>query len=170
MKWYSYLFCIVLIFIGVFFGIKFYTEIKAESYINGSIDISNEFYQETFNYSSSSLNFYHDDYDVNDLYIYEIDLLKVENFNGLEKQYNVYLNDFILIDSVISAGTVDSRVVFEFIDTDGKLISSCDLNISINFLSNKTTLNISTIGKVNASFYEQYFNDNGIRLKVIEVL
>ena len=41
---------------------------------------------------------------------------------------------------------------------------------SIKFLSNKTQLILSTIGKESASFLEQYFNNNGIRLKVVEIL
>ena len=43
MKWYSYVICFVLILVGAFCGIQLYREVKAESYINGSIDISNKF-------------------------------------------------------------------------------------------------------------------------------
>ena len=46
-----YLFAFVIIVAGVFCGIELYKEVKAESYINGSIDISNQFSQESFNYS-----------------------------------------------------------------------------------------------------------------------
>ena len=53
MKWYTYLICFILIIVGVFCGIELYKEVKAESYVNGSIDISNKFSQESFNYSSS---------------------------------------------------------------------------------------------------------------------
>lgn len=35
-----YLLAFVLIVVGVFCGIRLYKEIKAESYVNGSIDIS----------------------------------------------------------------------------------------------------------------------------------
>ena len=63
MKWYTYLICFVLIVVGTFCGIQLYKEVKAESYINGSIDISNHFSQESFNYISSSVTFYNDIYD-----------------------------------------------------------------------------------------------------------
>ena len=62
MKWYTYLICFILIVVGVFCGIELYREVKAESYVNGSIDISNKFSQESFNYSSTSVVFYHDLY------------------------------------------------------------------------------------------------------------
>ena len=44
-----YLIAFVLIVVGVFCGIRLYKEIQSESYVNGSIDISNRFSQESFN-------------------------------------------------------------------------------------------------------------------------
>ena len=71
MKWYTYVICFVLIIVGVFSGMQFYRELKAESYVNGSIDITNRFSEETFNYSSTSLVFYHDLYDDTNTYTFE---------------------------------------------------------------------------------------------------
>ena len=101
MKWYTYLICFVLVIVGAFCGIQLYKEVKAESYINGSIDISNKFSQENLNYSSTSLVFYHDLYDDTDTYVFEQDLPKVENFNGQKKSYELWLNDFIILDAVL---------------------------------------------------------------------
>ena len=70
-----YLLCFVIIVAGVFCGIRLYKEVKAESYINGSIDISNRFSQESFNYSSTSVVFYHDLYDDTQTYTFEKELL-----------------------------------------------------------------------------------------------
>jgi len=170
MKWYIYLICFILIIVGTFCGIQFYKEVKAESYINGSIDISNQFSQESFKYSSTSVVFYHDLYDDTDTYSFEKELLKVENFNGEDKQYRVMLNDFVLINADIKAGSVYSLVSMDFYNTDGQLVNNAEMNVSIKFLSNKTTLTLSTIGQKNASYLEQYFADNGIRLKVLEIL
>ena len=170
MKWYTYLICFVLIIVGVFCGIELYKEVKADSYINGSIDISNQISQESFNYSSTSLVLYHDIYDETDTYSFEKELLKVDNFNGKDKNYQVVLNDYILIDSDINAGSVFSLFNMDFYDTDGNIICNSIMNISIKFLSNKTELVLSTTGKESASFLEQYFNNNGIRLKVVEIL
>ena len=170
MKWYSYLICFILVVVGVFCGIGLYKEVKAESYINGSIDISNKFSQESFNYSSTSVVFYHDLYDETDTYSFEKELLKVEDFNGKDKQYKVVLNDFVLINAEIKAGSIYSLVTMDFYNTDGKLVNNADMHLSIKFLSSKTTLTLSTTGQENASFLEQYFADNGIRLKVLEIL
>ena len=170
MKWYSYIICFVLILVGAFCGIELYKEIKAESYVNGSIDISNQFSQESFNYSSTSVVFYHDMYDDTNTYTFEIDLKRVESFNGLEKEYRVTLNDYILISADINAGSIFSDVAIDFYDTNGNIVCNSLMKVSIQFLSNKTQLTISTTGNTNASFLEQYFSDNGIRLKVIEIL
>lgn len=165
-----YLLAFVIIVVGVFCGIRLYKEIKAESYINGSIDISNRFTQESFNYSSTSAVFYHDLYDDTDTYTFEKDLLKVENFDGKKKTYQVVLNDYVLLNTEINAGSVFATVNMDFYDTNGNVINSTLMKVSVKFLSNKTTLTLATTGKENASFLEQYFADNGIRLRIIEIL
>ena len=165
-----YLAAFAVIVAGVFCGIRLFKEIKAESYINGSIDISNRFTQESFNYSSTSVVFYHDLYDETNTYTFEKDLLKVENFDGVKNRYQLVLNDYILLDTQISAGTVFSKLYIDFYDTSGEIVHSAYMDIAIKFLSNKTALSFSTVGNENASFLEQYFADNGIRLKVVELL
>ena len=165
-----YLLAFVIIVVAVFCGIRLYKEIKAESYINGSIDISNRFTQESFNYSSTSVVFYHDLYDDTDTYTFEKDLLKVENFDGKKKNYQVVLNDYVLLNTEINAGSVFATVNMDFYDTNGNVINSAVMKLSVKFLSNKTTLTLATTGNENASFLEQYFADNGIRLRIIEIL
>lgn len=169
MKWYTYLICFILVIVGAFCGIQLYKEVKAESYINGSIDISNKFSQENLNYSSTSLVFYHDLYDDTDTYSFEQDLLKVENFNGKKNTYELWLNDFIILDAEFNAGSVYSTVQLDFYNEYGSIIHSAKLNISVKYLSSKTELTLSTKGQESASFLEQYFTDNGIRLKIVEI-
>lgn len=172
MKWWQYAICFVLIVVGVFCGIRLVKEVTAESYINGSINIENKFSQESFNYSATSLVFYSDtynEYGAGDIYYFDQDLLKVDDFNGQEKIYQVKLNDFVLISVEINAGSVFANVDMDFYDTDGVLVESASMKISIKFLSNKTQLTIITTGQGSASFLSQYFADNGIRLRVIEI-
>ena len=165
-----YLLCFAIIVAAVFCGIELYKEIKAESYINGSIDISNRFSQESFNYSSTSVVFYHDLYDDTDTYSFEKELLKVDDFDGKEKTYRVVLNDYILLNCEINAGSVFATVNMDFYNTEGSIVNSAVMKISVKFLSGKTLLTLATTGNENASFLEQYFTDNGIRLQIIEIL
>lgn len=170
MKWYTYIICFLLIVLGVFCGIRFYEELKAESYINGSIDISNKFSQESFCYIADSVTFFHDIYDETDTHTFNKELLKVDDFNGKEKLYKIELNDFVIINADIKAGSVYAPITMDFYNTDGDIVCNGTLNISIKFLSGKTTLTLSTIGEEQKGFFEQYFTDNGIRLKVVEIL
>ena len=170
MKWYTYFICFILIIFGSFCGVQMYREIKTGSYVNGSIDVTNKFSQESFSYYNTSITFYHDIYDDTGKYTFEKELLPVEDFNGKSKQYQVVLNDYILIDSEISAGSVYVNKDIDFYDTNGNIVCDSNFELSIKFLSDKTLLTLTTYGEENASFLEQYFNDNGIRLKVIEIL
>ena len=170
MKWYSYIICFVLIVVGTFCGIQLFREIKAESYVNGSIDISNKFSQESFSYYNTSVVFYHDLYDDTNTYTFDKELLKVDDFNGTDKEYKIVMNDFVLTNCDIKAGSIYSDISMDFYNTDGDIVCSATMQMSIKFLSSKTQLTLITKGQTNASFFEQYFSDNGIRLKVIEIL
>ena len=154
----------------MFCSIELYKDVKAESYVNGSIDISNQFSQESFNYSSTSVVFYNDLYDDTHAYTFEKELLKVEDFNGKDKEYNLILNDYILLDAEFNSGSIFSTFLIDFYDTEGAIICNAEMKISIQFLSNKTQLTLTTVGEENSSFLEQYFSDNGIRLRVVEIL
>lgn len=165
-----YVLAFVIIVAAVFCGIQFYKEVRAESYVNGSIDISNRFSQESFNYSATSVVFYHDLYDETNTYTFEKDLLKVETFDGSKNTYQVLLNDFVLLNCEINSGSVFGAISIDFYDTQGNIVNSAVMNLSVKFLSNKTTLTLATTGKENASFLEQYFSDNGIRLKIKEII
>jgi hypothetical protein len=170
MKWYVYLICFVLVIAGTFCGIRLYALVTRESYINGSIDIENKFRMESFAYANTSVEFYHDIYDATDTYAYEIDLLRVDGFDGVRNNYQIVLNGYILTDTQITAGIVYAKACWDFYDTDGQIVCSSSLDISVKFLSDKTVLTLATAGGQNASFLTQYFKDNGIRLKVNQIL
>lgn len=116
------------------------------------------------------LSLFRERYDHTDTYTFEKDLLKTDDFDGVKRRYQLVLNDYILLDTQITAGTVFSTVYIDFYDTSGNIVCSAYMDISIKFLSNKTALSLVTVGNENASFLEQYFADNGIRLKVVELL
>jgi hypothetical protein len=170
MKWYVYLICLALVVAGAFCGIRLHALMTRESYINGSINIQNQFSTESFSYANTGVEFYRDIYDPTDVYAYEIDLLRVDDFDGLKNKYELVLNGYILTDTQITAGTVFAAAYLDFYDTDGEIVCSSFLNISIKFLSDKTTLTLTTAGGLNASFLTQYFRDNGIRLKMNQIL
>jgi hypothetical protein len=97
-------------------------------------------------------------------------LLKTDDFDGVKNKYQTVLNGYILTDTGIAAGSVFATAHVDFYDTDGAVVCSSSLDISVKFLSDKTTLTLSMTGGLNASFLTQYFKDNGIRLKINQIL
>lgn len=170
MKWYTYLICFILIVVGTFCGIRLYKELTAESYINGSIDLTEKFNRESFYYGSTEVTFYHDLYDTSETYVFEKNLTKVEDFNGEEKSYKVVINDYVLTDVEFSAGAIVANTKINFYDINGEVICKPNLQIIINFYNNKTKLILKTSGSADANYLEEYFSNNGICLEVIEIL
>ncbi len=152
---------------GLVCGIQLYKEVTSKSYINGQIDIQNQFVTQSFEYKSSSVTLAK----VGDsnIYTFEIDLTKVEDFNGVEKQYEVKMNDYILFNAVITSGSVSAEIEVDFYDTNNNKICTSELKILVEFLSNKTKLKLSTEGAEQAEFLMQYFSDYGFRLNIAEL-
>lgn len=156
----------LVIISGLICGVAFYKEVTAKSYVNGSINIQNQFSMESFKYGSNSVVFYQST--GTNTYTYSTDLLKVDDFNGEKKNYEVVVNDYKL-PATVSAGAVDTTLLLDFYSTSGELTCSSAMKINIKFLSDKTQLTFSVVGEKQAQFLEQYFKDNGIRLRINEI-
>ena len=168
MKWWSYIICCILVLFGTFFGIKLYQQATKESYVNGSIDISNQFYQETFSYASTSVAFYPTAN--GSTWDYSNELVKTNGFDGQLKKYKVVLNDYTLVTAEIKAGSVYATVRMDFYNTDGTIDCEGTMSIRVLFLSDSTELKLSCPNEKSANYFEQYFIANGIRLEIIEIL
>lgn len=156
----------LVIISGLICGVAFYKEVTAKSYVNGSINIQNQYSMESFQYNSNSVVFYQNS--GTNTYTYSTELLKVSDFNGEKKNYEVVVNDYIL-PATVSAGAVDTTLLLDFYSTSGELTCSSAMKINIKFLSDKTQLTFSVVGEKQAQFLEQYFKDNGIRLRINEI-
>lgn len=166
----AYVLGLVIIIGGVFAGMRLQKLLSAESYINGSLNNMNQFVVENFNYSASNINFY-DEFPNDEIPpTFEIDMPKVENFNGETLSYKITLNNYYLTETIFSAGAIYSIFYIDFNDTENETLQSCSMQIRIQYLNNRTNLKITTETQDEQAFLEQYFEDNGIRLKVIEVL
>ena len=166
-----YALAIVVLISGVFCGIGVFNEIKAESYIVGSINISNKFSQESFSYYTSSVVFYYDEYsETEDLYEFKIDLLPTEDFNGKEKNYETYINDFNLINATYDVGYVSFEMPIDFYSIENNVVCSAKVYGTIKFYNDRTSLALSVIGDQESQFITRYFEDNGLRIQVIEKL
>lgn len=155
-----------VILLGIYSTFGFITDLKAESYTIGNLELKNTYGQESFNYYTNTIVFNLD----NDTYICEQNLTKVNDFDGNKNTYNVVLNDYYLINSSISNGSIYSVVLMDFYNSDGSINCNGTLNISIKFYSDKTNLTITTNTQNEADYFEKYFQDYGFRLNVYQVV
>lgn len=154
----------LIIVIAVICSINFYRISSAESYINGSISVENKYSTQDFKYSTTDIVFVEED-----TYIYQIDLLKVQDFDGVNKNYSVYLNEYLLICD-INYGSIKTNFVADFYDENGnKLLNKANLEINVRFLNQRTELELKTETLEEAEFFEQFFSDYGFRLEVKEI-
>ncbi len=154
----------IVIAVGILSTIGLVKELKAESYVNGSIDIPTNT-EQILNYSATSLTLYDDPNDNLSIFSYSTTLPSA-TFDGSKYQYNVLLNEYQLIDTTIGAGYIYAVATMTFYNVSGDLECEATINISIQFLSNETRLQISVEGVEQSEYIEQYFGDNGIRLLV----
>lgn len=169
MKWWGYLICIALIISGVFCGIGLIKQIKAESYINGTLTDKNEFSQENFHYTTTQFTMYHDAYDETDTYYYDINLTPVEDFDGECNDYELYVNNYRLFDVTVNFGSINANMPLNFYDVYSEVMNASNIKINLSFYANKTNLNISVIGFESSKFVTSYFVNNGLNIFVKKI-
>lgn len=158
----------ILIAVGILSSISLIGELTKTSYINGSINIESLYSQENFKYVNSNIVFYQSE--ETEEYIFQVENLKVVDFNGLEKKYEVVLNNYELFNCEFAPGAIYCDLDMEFWDTDGTLSCSANLDITIEYLSDCTRLTLETNGVENATYLQSYFTDYGFNLQVTEIL
>lgn len=150
------------IFVGTFSGIALAKEMRAESYVRGSLNGINITSQQRFAYSTNNIVFYED----NGKFVYDTTLVKVEEFNGIENEYKVLLNNHEIINAQITAGNIVAQITLDFYDTAGNVLCSSNLSIQIEFFADKTTLQLITENNTQAQYLEAYVKNNGLCITI----
>lgn len=163
-----YILCFILILGGVFCSIKLYQQITKESYVNGSIDIENEFRKESFFYSGTAIAF--NPTGVGTYYEFSNELTPVDGIDLSKKDYTFYFMDYGVINAEMKGGQITAPITVNFYNSNGSLACAGQLTVKIEFLSNSTKLTLSCPNEKSATYFEQYFLDYGIRLKLVENL
>lgn len=162
-----YIVCVLVVVSGILGAIGLHQELEKKSYTNGQITLKNTFdLEDHFNWATNSIAFYHSDYDETNTFTYTVDLTKVSKFDGDYNNYDVYFNDYQIVNAVITSGAVVFDAPLSVKLTDGTISTTADLNINIQFLTDKTKLTLTTHGKQEASYLERYFNDCGFKVVV----
>lgn len=160
-----YIMAIAIICGGVYSGVNLYSKLTAQSYINGSITTQNVFELESFSYCSNAIDFYQN----GDEFSFTVDLPKVTDFNGLENEYELVVNDYIL-PCEVTAGSVTTTLTIEFYDSNNVLLSTASVRIQIAFNSDKTKLTLISDNFEESRYLAKYFQDNGLNVEVNEIM
>ena len=170
MKWYTYLICFILIFIGAFCGINLVKEVNSKSYINGTINDLYNSGSTVFYYGQTNVVFYDDPNDNSDELIFEVEVMKTANkFNAVVKEYYILMNNHLLYDYDVLHGGIVSSIPLSFKNPDGSTLCSIQGTLYINFYVKKTNIKIAVSNTVQASYLEDYFSNNGFTLSVVEI-
>ena len=162
-----YILAIAIILSGIFCGMNLYKDYFAESksYGNG-FNIDYEYSIEEFNYKNSSVTF--SESATTNEYLFETDLLKVNDFNALVYNYELVLNNYTLTAN-FSAGAVESVFTINFYDTSNNLLCAAEMNIYISFLANRTYFKLTCDTELEQQYLSEYFTNNGIVLYINQI-
>ncbi len=147
--WIQVIVCFLVILIGSVLGVYYYQEyISPESFTIGTI--SNGTYKELaikdylsddtvlFSQNINDVSFSIDEGTAT--YDYNFDATE---FNGLEKSYLIYVNNYIINDITTNAGTISGTYKINFQDVDNETLCSSNISISFTFRSLSSVLRVS---------------------------
>lgn len=167
MKWYHYIICFVLIFIGVFCTmelVKLFNVKSAEYGTVITIETKND-YTEVSRFDYGSLSFDTEDY-VN---FTNISTFSPTEFNGKENDYTILVNGNPTNNLVVNAGKISGDFSMTFYDLNGDVATVSDLHILIEYYASgtKVTLTIQN-NNDSVSYFTTYTNINGAVIKVVQ--
>lgn len=147
--WMQLIVCFCIILIGTVLGVYYYQEyIAPESYTIGTITTGTYKELEIKDYlSDDTVLFSQNINDVsfsisNNTATYDYNF-ETKEFNGLEKNYLIYVNNYIVNNITTNAGTISGSYTINFQDVENETLCSSDISISFAFRSLSSTLKVS---------------------------
>jgi len=142
MKWYVYLICVVLIICGTFcaFGLVSLFDKQSLEYGQALLLNKQENYTEISKFDNSLLYDFYSEDNVN----YSTKAtFNSQKFDGTDKDYVITVNSQLVNDIELSSGKISGKLVLVFYNTDGEKISTANVYILIEYLSQETRVSIA---------------------------
>ena len=167
MKWYHYLLCFVLIFIGIFSSIELLKLFNVKSAEYGTvitIETKND-YTEISKFDYGSLSFDTEDY----TNYTNVSTFAPAEFDGKSNNYTILFNGQPTSNVVVNAGKISGDLTICFYDLNGDVASTSDLHILIEYYASGTKVTL-TMPNTNDSvaYFTTYTNINGAVVKVVQ--
>lgn len=169
MKWWSYLVCVLIIFLGFSAGVWLNDRFGVKNQSIGTpVTIEQQQgLEEVAKYDFGYIQF--SDEDEDGTFTYQQTFSPVD-FNGNLNDYTLYFNSQPVQNVVENPGAISGDISFKFYDINNELITSATLEISIAFYDNTTQLILEMENNNEAvSYFSTYMNYNGAILKVLTV-
>lgn len=167
MKWYHYILCFTLIFIGIFSSVKLVKLFNISSKEYGTavtIETKNN-YDEISKFDFGSIAFISSD-NVN---FSNITSFSPQEFNGENKNYFLLFNDQMAINTIVSSGKIAGDINLLFYSVEGENVSKAEMHFIIEYYAGQTKVTVTTKNTNDSIAYlETYMSINGAVLKVVE--
>ena len=167
MKWYHYIICFVLIFIGIFSTmelVKLFNVKSAEYGTVITIETKND-YTEVSKFDYGSLSFDTEDYQN----FTNISTFAPQDFNGKQNDYTILVNGNPTSNVIVNAGKISGDLTLTFYGLNGDAVSTAELHILIEYYASGTKVTL-TLQNSNDSvaYFTTYTNINGAVIKVVQ--
>lgn len=167
MKWYYYIICFVLIFVGIFSTIELLKIFNIKSAEYGTvitIETKNN-YIEISKFDYGSLSFDTEDY----INFTNISTFAPSDFDGKSNDYTILFNGQPVSNVVVNAGKISGNLIMYFRDLNGEIVSTSDLYILIEYYASCTKVTLSMVNMNDGiAYFTTYTNINGAIIKVVQ--
>ncbi len=165
--------CSLVIFISIILFCAYYNKfIKPKSYVIGSPTAGTYKALDIIEYLSDDIVLFSQDIsDENftvsgDTATYEYQYGPM-NFNGLDKQYLIYVNDYCLNDITTNAGTISAKYNLKFYDIDKSILSDTQVNVNFSSYTKYSIMRV-TLPKADLPLLMRHFELNNFIITLTE--
>ena len=165
--------CSLVILIAVaLFNFYYQTYIAPESYVIGSVKYED--------YKELAIKDYISDDEVifsqniNDVTFAKVDStatyeynFDTKQFNGIEKDYIIYVNNYMINSLEENAGTIGGTYNLNYYDTEKQVLCSSDINIDFSFYSLRSVLKV-TLNYSDLGYLMKYFESDNFIITLTE--
>lgn len=175
MKWYSYIICVILIFVGGLTGVRTFKDITAKSYVKGEISFENEYQQDYIDLELGSItlveNAAPEGGDVNTFNgaTWKQSLLPLSEFKGNYAEYKVFINGYELKNVSTQQFALTTTQQLALFDKGGEEVAFATYNLEIFLNKNETFVKITVNDKDSMDALNAYYRDFGFHLVAKEI-
>lgn len=171
MKWYSYIICVILIFVGGLTGVRTFKDITAKSYVKGEISFENEYEQEYIDLELGSITLVENTGQEGDdaFATWQQTLLPLSEFKGNDAEYKVFINGYELKNVSINQFSLNTTQRLALFDKEQEEVAYATYNLDISLNKNQTFVKITVNDKESMDALNAYYRDFGFHLVAKEI-